>query len=212
MQTSFALWLEARDPELFMILEAEWARRGNRHPVRKGLVAGAAAAAVAAGLGWMFSGGKAEDKPVEKPDNQPKVLHVAKAQAKAVEETGEPGKYAGGDKEDIFRYACQRSFNGVNIFPYYVGGKQEGLIARLSLPSTSTSPLSDKALKDQYFNFVGNIRATMKGRNVLKIDSEVAGQGPVKWEYIAIGRDNPNRSEAGMVEIVLYAQKPAGER
>lgn len=206
MQTSFALWLEARDPELFVILEAEWKRR-DRSPVKRGLLGAAAVGAALAGLGW-WNSGSSDHKTTPPPDNKARVVHTAKV----VEEEGMPGKYRGGDAEEIFRYACEQSHNGINIFPYYVGGKQEGLIARVSLPSTPTSPLSKKTLDSRYTSFVNQIRATMKGRNVLKIDGEVAGQGPVRWEYIAIGRDNPNRSEAGMVEIVLYAQKPAGER
>ena len=54
--------------------------------------------------------------------------------------------------------------------------------------------------------------------NVFRVHPSIAGQGPVTWELITwdksddsvVARNNPNRSGAGMVEIVLYAKKPAG--
>lgn len=206
MQTSFQIWLESRDPQLYTLLEAEWDRRRSRSR-KAGMGLGLAAAGLAAGLGWW---GSKEDKPVEK-SNSPAMVRTVNKTVEA-DDNSEPGRYKGADADEIFRYACERSHNGINIFPYNVGGRQKGIIARLSLPAATTSPLTAKTLNDRYFSFVGQIRATMKGRNVLKIDSDVSGQGPQNWQVIAKGVDNPNRSEAGMVEIVLYAPTTLGDR
>lgn len=203
MQTSFVTWLESRDPELFVLLEAEFEKRDNRSPVKRGLIAGAVTAAAFAGYS-LFGGGAEKHKEVDKAPTA-----IVKT-VKTVEDRGEPGKYTGIDSEEIFRYACEQQHNGENIFPYYVNGKQEGFIARMSMTKSSTLPLSKKMLTDRYSSFVQQIRAIMKGQsNALRVDSEVTGQGSVKWEYIARGEPNPNADQVGQVEIVLYARQTA---
>ena len=198
MTTSFHTWLESRDPELFVILEAEWRRRDSRGK-KTGTALGVGAAALALGLGWWGMSGKTDD--VQKPTHAPTTM-VQKS-----EDHGAPTEYTGRDKEAIFRYACERSHDGVNIFPYFVGSTQKGLIARVSVSKSERQPLEPGALKDRYYSFVSQIRATMKGNNVLKVDDRIAGQGPVRWQYIAIGKKNPNDGSS-MVEIVLYAENP----
>jgi hypothetical protein len=211
MKTSFALWLENRDPELFMLLEDEWDKRRNQgRPKRNALLAGTAAALAGAGLFSFFGGGG--DSTPKKPDSRPQVVHTAPATTKHLQEDGDLKEYKGSDKEDIFRYATKQSFNGVNIFPYNVGGSQEGIIARVSLPDTPTAPLNDDDLQRQYKSFVAQVRHAMRtgsGGGVLTVRG-VNGQGNVNWEYIAVGKRNPVRGEEGMREIVLYAKKPLG--
>jgi len=142
-------------------------------------------------------------------DEAPKKPHHAPTALVQQVEEGAPSEYTGKDKAKIFRYACESSHEGTSIFPYYEGSQQKGLIARVSIPTSESLPLDDSSLKDRYYSFVSQIRSTMKGNNTVgRIDSKVAGQGPVKWQYIAVGKPNPERPST--LEIVLYAEKPLG--
>jgi len=126
-----------------------------------------------------------------------------------------PTEYMGKDKEEIFLYACEGSHADENIFPFFAReGKQQGLIARVSLPAGDTIPLTDDILKSRYYRFVDEVRTAMEKRipssHVLKVHDGVVNQGNVNWQYIARGKNNPYRP--GLVEIVLYAKKPLGDQ
>lgn len=65
------------------------------------------------------------------------------------------------------------------------------------MPATDTQPLRDEDLEARFKTLAHDATSKMKD---------------VKWQIIAKGRKNPNPREKGMVEIVLYAQKPVGEK
>lgn len=202
MQTSFQKWLEAKDPDLYVLMEAEWNRR-NRKPWL-GL-----AGAGLLGLGALGAGisNRGEEPSVASPAPraaQPPIVKTIEA------DEGRPSKYSGGDAKQIFNYACNRSHDHEEIFPYYnEDGQQEGLIARTSMAVTSTSPLSKTDLDGRYYSFVKRIRATMKGKEAHLHKNSYVGTSKVNWEYIAIGKANP--FVPGSFEIVLYAKQAVGE-